>query len=424
MDAPSSVDPRVVIVVCFNCGVEGHFQVDCKQPPACHKCKSADRPTLLCPEGALDDDLALYGHTLDDFGYYQMEISEALASSSLTAHIFVLGGRTASPAIITVELQPSSGQTGIGGAGYNLRISVEDEGVLDVGSLPPGEDTPGPQADGDAGDGRGPPEHRRSVTPTFDDEDEALGRDLPPKRADGLGKSMVAPDDVPLDAREREASPTWLGDASPDTSGSLLPKSLGSLEASDASSMGMARSAAAVAVRAEVSFVDGDEAKRLVAEEGYTVLDVRDRRQYERAHVRASAHVPLYIENEDNDIGTIIKRQAHNNFAGLFYGLSFTKLNRDFTKTVRSKFSPESKLLVVCQEGLRSTAAADALEREGFQNLACITSGLQTLKPGTFETVGEAAECLGKPAFYSLEFIFFTVRLSVSVGVLGGISSD
>uniref|UniRef100_A0ACD5Y3P2 Uncharacterized protein n=1 Tax=Avena sativa TaxID=4498 RepID=A0ACD5Y3P2_AVESA len=147
--------------------------------------------------------------------------------------------------------------------------------------------------------------------------------------------------------------------------------------------------AASLAVRAEVSFVSGDEAKRLVAAEGYAVLDIRDRRQYERAHVRGSAHVPLYIENEDNDIGTIIKRQAHNNFAGLFYGLSFTKPNQDFTKMVKSKFSPESKLLVVCQEGLRSTAAADALEREGFQNLACITSGLQTLKPGTFESVGE-----------------------------------
>jgi hypothetical protein len=73
---------------------------------------------------------------------------------------------------------------------------------------------------------------------------------------------------------------------------------------------------------------------------------------------------------------------VHNNFAGLFYGLSFTKPNQDFTKMVRSKFLPDSKLLVVCQEGLRSTAAADALEREGFQNLACITSGLQTLKPG------------------------------------------
>lgn len=52
--------------------------------------------------------------------------------------------------------------------------------------------------------------------------------------------------------------------------------------------------------------------------------------------------------------GTIIKRQAHNNFAGLFYGLAFTKLNPDFVESVKSKFSPESKLLLVCQEGLRS----------------------------------------------------------------------
>uniref|UniRef100_A0A0D9XBZ4 Rhodanese domain-containing protein n=1 Tax=Leersia perrieri TaxID=77586 RepID=A0A0D9XBZ4_9ORYZ len=146
----------------------------------------------------------------------------------------------------------------------------------------------------------------------------------------------------------------------------------------------------AIAVRAEVSFVNGDEAKRLVAEEGYTVLDIRDRTQHERAHIKNSAHVPFFIENEDNDIGTIIKRTAHNNFAGLFFGLPFTKLNPEFTKTVKEKFSPESKLLVVCQEGLRSTGAASALEREGFQNLACISSGLQTLKPGTFESVGKS----------------------------------
>ncbi|TKW32430.1 hypothetical protein SEVIR_2G168100v4 [Setaria viridis] len=147
--------------------------------------------------------------------------------------------------------------------------------------------------------------------------------------------------------------------------------------------------AAAVSVRAEVSFVDADEAKRLVAEEGYTVLDIRDRTQRERAYINSSTHVPLFIENQDNDIGTIVKRQLHNNFAGLFFGLPFTKLNPDFAKTVKDKFKPESKLLVVCQEGLRSAAAADALEREGFQNIACITSGLQTVKPGTFESVGK-----------------------------------
>ena len=48
-----------------------------------------------------------------------------------------------------------------------------------------------------------------------------------------------------------------------------------------------------------------------------------------------------------------MKRQVHNNFAGLFFGLPFTKLNPDFTKAVKEKFTRESKLLVVCQEGLR-----------------------------------------------------------------------
>lgn len=52
-------------------------------------------------------------------------------------------------------------------------------------------------------------------------------------------------------------------------------------------------------------------------------------------------------------VGTIIKRQLHNNFSGLFYGLPFTKPNPEFVQSVKSQFSPESKLLVVCQEGLR-----------------------------------------------------------------------
>ena len=62
-------------------------------------------------------------------------------------------------------------------------------------------------------------------------------------------------------------------------------------------------SCAAAAIRAEVSFVEADEAKRLVAEEGFTVLDIRDRTQRERAYIKSSTHVPLFIENQDNDIG-------------------------------------------------------------------------------------------------------------------------
>lgn len=44
----------------------------------------------------------------------------------------------------------------------------------------------------------------------------------------------------------------------------------------------------------------------------------------------------------------------HNNFSGLFFGLPFTKLNDKFVDSVQSQLSPQSKLLIVCQEGLRS----------------------------------------------------------------------
>ncbi|KAE9466013.1 hypothetical protein C3L33_02079, partial [Rhododendron williamsianum] len=193
-------------------------------------------------------------------------------------------------------------------------------------------------------------------------------------------------------------------------------------------------------IKAVVNYVSAEEAKELIAVDGFTVLDVRDVKQFDRAHIKSCHHVPLFIENKDNDLGTIIKRQAHNNFAGLFYGLAFTKLNPDFVESVKSKFSPESKLLLVCQEGLRSvishlflsqtkrfdansnssklfretgnlrkrspamlkpfesnivlfdalrsTSGAQKLEEAGFKNVACVTSGLQSVKSGMFDTVG------------------------------------
>ncbi|CAL1371052.1 unnamed protein product [Linum trigynum] len=142
-------------------------------------------------------------------------------------------------------------------------------------------------------------------------------------------------------------------------------------------------------IRAEVKFVKPDEVKKLVTEEGYAVVDVRDRTQFERARIKSCYHVPLFIENKDNDFGTIVLRTVHNNFSGLFFGLPFTKPNPEFTESVKNQFSAGSKLLLVCQEGLRSAAAANKLEKAGFENIACITSGLQSVPPGTFDSEGK-----------------------------------
>ncbi|XP_027348969.1 rhodanese-like domain-containing protein 9, chloroplastic [Abrus precatorius] len=169
-------------------------------------------------------------------------------------------------------------------------------------------------------------------------------------------------------------------------------------------------------IQAEVNYVNAEKAKELLEVDGYVVLDVRDKTQFERAHIKSCYHVPLFIENKDNDPGTIVKRTLHNNFSGLFFGLPFTKPNPDFVQSVKNQFSPESKLLVVCQEGLRSAAAADKLEEAGFSNVACITSGLQTAKPGTFDSVGSTElQDAGKAGLVTIQGKISTVLGTVLI---------
>lgn len=144
----------------------------------------------------------------------------------------------------------------------------------------------------------------------------------------------------------------------------------------------------AFGINAAIEFVNANEAKKLISVDGYVVLDVRDTTQFERAHIKEGFHIPLFIENKDNDLETALKRAVHSSFSGLFYGLPFTKPNPKFVQSVRSQFSPETKLLLVCQEGLRSAAAAKMLEDAGYQNIACIVSGLQSVESGMFESVG------------------------------------
>lgn len=59
-------------------------------------------------------------------------------------------------------------------------------------------------------------------------------------------------------------------------------------------------------INAEIEYINAEEAKRLIAEEGYSIVDVRDQSQYERAHIKSCKHVPLFVENKDNDPGIII----------------------------------------------------------------------------------------------------------------------
>lgn len=58
-----------------------------------------------------------------------------------------------------------------------------------------------------------------------------------------------------------------------------------------------------LSIKAEVNYVNAEEAKKLITVEGFAVLDVRDNTQFKRAHIKDCFHVPLFIENNDKDLG-------------------------------------------------------------------------------------------------------------------------
>ncbi|XP_002975300.2 rhodanese-like domain-containing protein 9, chloroplastic [Selaginella moellendorffii] len=179
----------------------------------------------------------------------------------------------------------------------------------------------------------------------------------------------------------------------------------------------LARAATSTAiVAAGIKYVDGEEAKKLVTEEGYSVVDVRDKSQFDRAHIKPSTHVPLFTVNTDGDISTSIRRVMHNGFAGLFYGIAFTKPNSNFVADVERSFSKDSKLLLVCQEGLRSGQAAEKLEEAGFRNLAFIDNGLQKVKPDLFATEGpKQLQDAGKAGLVTIQGQFSVVLGAILV---------
>ncbi|KAH8937302.1 hypothetical protein BDL97_16G021300 [Sphagnum fallax] len=174
--------------------------------------------------------------------------------------------------------------------------------------------------------------------------------------------------------------------------------------------------AASAEAAATVKYVDPEAAKELVTKEGYTIVDIRDESQYKRSHIASSVHVPLFIENTDSDIGTLLRKQMHMSFAGTFYGVAFTKTNPDFVATFEKQFQKDSKILIVCQEGLRSGKAAEELEGAGFQNVSYLVNGLQKVKPGIFEKEGpKELEDAGKAGLVTIQGQFSIVLGTILV---------
>lgn len=76
-------------------------------------------------------------------------------------------------------------------------------------------------------------------------------------------------------------------------------------------------------LKAEVKFVNAEQAKELISVDGYSVLDVRDITQFERAHIKSCYHVPLFVENKDNDPGIYIYGVSSSKRISVHFFISF-----------------------------------------------------------------------------------------------------
>ncbi|VVA96924.1 unnamed protein product [Arabis nemorensis] len=160
----------------------------------------------------------------------------------------------------------------------------------------------------------------------------------------------------------------------------------------------------------KVRAVEPKEAKTVVASEGYVLLDVRPVWEREKSRVKGSLHVPLFVEDTDNGPITLLKKWIHLGYIGLWTGQKFTMFNDEFTlRVVEAVPDKQSKMLVVCGEGLRSLMAISKLYGEGYKTLGWLTGGFNRATEGDFPEIEGTEELrfatIGGASYYLLKLL-------------------
>lgn len=122
--------------------------------------------------------------------------------------------------------------------------------------------------------------------------------------------------------------------------------------------------------------------------EGWYLLDVRPPSEVARAAVKGAVCAPLYVPESFDSLPNLMKHASWFGMGGWWLGGVHMKPNPDFMAAVRSAVPEDAKLVVACQKGLRSLAAAEQLARAGFGELAWINGGLDTAARGDLEVEG------------------------------------
>jgi rhodanese-related sulfurtransferase len=134
---------------------------------------------------------------------------------------------------------------------------------------------------------------------------------------------------------------------------------------------------------------------KAVLGEGWTLLDVRPPTEIAKAQLQGAVEVPLFVLEEEASVGNLIKQSTAFGMGGWWLGGGHMKANPAFLADVQARIPKDAKVVVVCQKGLRSLAACEALSRAGYSTLSWINGGLDVARPGELPTKGDVDIRLG-----------------------------
>jgi len=121
--------------------------------------------------------------------------------------------------------------------------------------------------------------------------------------------------------------------------------------------------------------------------DGWTLLDVRPPHEIAKAGIKGAVEVPIFVVEESNDPSSLLKKASALAMGGLWLGGTHMKPNPNFGRDVQAKIPKDARIIVTCQKGLRSLAAAEQLSRAGYSTLAWINGGLDTSRKGDLPAV-------------------------------------
>lgn len=144
---------------------------------------------------------------------------------------------------------------------------------------------------------------------------------------------------------------------------------------------------------AKIQPVTGSQARKMLAgEEGWTLLDVRSPCEAVKVPILGAVHVPIFKESTAMDVGSVFAKSVHFGMGGGWWtGGTHMVPNGEFLEEVNSKVSPDAKVIVACQKGLRSLQACKQLCMTGekdIANIAWINGGCDACRDGDLPTEG------------------------------------